>query len=308
MTLLTTTITQEISTDFPFESKFQKIGNDKIHYIEEGTGDPILFLHGIPMSSYSWRNIIPHISNSARCIAIDYMGFGKSDKPNIDYTFSDQYTYLEAFIDALKLKNITLIMTDMGGVLGTKYATIQPENIKGLVYMEAPFGDAQTFHKNGGMMQHMMFWMGNKDKFGYKMIVKENMFIKVMGMLIKRKLTKEEKEHYRSPFLKEESRKPLFALPNSFPKNGKNAQPNDMGDFLNKNNKFLVKTNIPKLLLYAKPGMLINKKVLKWINVNLSNIETKLVGKATHLMEEDLPHQIGSSINQWYLKLENKAV
>ena len=174
MTSLTTiTSAQEISTYFSFESKFQKIGNDKIHYIDEGTGDPILFLHGIPMSSYSWRNIIPHISNSARCIAIDYMGFGKSDKPNIDYTFSDQYTYLEAFIDALKLKNITLIMTDMGGVLGTKYATKHPENIKGLVYMEAPFGDAQTFHKNGGMMQHMMFWMGNKDKFGYKMIVKE---------------------------------------------------------------------------------------------------------------------------------------
>lgn len=304
MTLITTTVNaQKISSKFPFESKFQKIGNDKIHYIDEGTGDPILFLHGIPMSSYSWRNIIPHNVNSARCLAIDFMGFGKSDKPNIDYTFNDQYKYLEAFIDSLKLKNITLVMTDIGGVLGTRYAMKHPENIKGLIFMEAPFGDAQTFHKNGGMMQHMMFWMGGKDKFGNRMIVKKNMFIKMMGMLIKRKLTKDEKEYYRKPFLNEEARKPLFVLPNSYPKKGKNAQPNDMADFMNQNNAFLIKSNIPKLLLYTKPGMLVNKKTIKWINNNLSNIDTKLLGKAKHLMEEDVPHEIGRSIKDWYLKL-----
>lgn len=306
MTLIsTTTNAQEISSEFPFESKFQELGKDKIHYIDEGTGDPIMFLHGIPMSSFSWRNIIPQISDSSRCIAIDFMGFGKSDKPDIDYTFTDQYNYLEAFIDSLKLKNLTLVMTDIGGVLGTKYASEYPQKIKGLVFMETPFGDAQTFHKNGGMMQHMMFWMGGKDKLGHRMIVKKNMFIKMMGMLIKRKLTKEEKDYYRSPFLKEESRKSLFVLPNSFPKKGKNPEPNDMADFMNKNNDFLMKTDIPKLLLYAHPGMLVNKKSLKWIKNNISNIDSKLVGKAKHLMEEDLPLEIGNSINEWNLKLNS---
>lgn len=295
----TTANAQNISSKFPYQSRYQKIENNKIHYIDEGTGDPVLFLHGIPMSSYSWRNIIPQISDSARCIAIDFMGFGKSDKPSIEYTFSDQYNYLQAFIDSLKLKNLTLVTTDIGGILGTKYAMEHPENIKGLVFMETPFGDAQTFHKNGGMMQHMMFWMGRQDKFGHRMIVKKNMFIKMMGMLIKRKLTKEEKDYYKSPYLKEESRKPLFVLPNSFPKKGKKPQPNDMADFMNKNNEFLIKTNIPKLLLYARPGMLVNKKSLKWINNNIPNIETKLVGKAKHLMEEDLPLEIGQSINKW---------
>ena len=304
MTFISTAVSaQEISAEFPFESKFQKIGDDQIHYIDEGTGDPILFLHGIPMSSYSWRNIIPHLTNSGRCIAIDLMGFGKSDKPDIAYTFSDQYEYLEAFIDALDLKNITLVMTDIGGVVGTRYAKDHPENVKALVFMEAPLGDARTFHKNGGMMQHMMFWMGGKDKMGHRMIVKKNMFIKMMGMLIKRKLSKEEKAYYLAPFINEKARKPLFVLPNSFPKKGKNATPDDMADFMNKNNAFLVKTEIPKLLLYAKPGMIVNKKTLKWVNGNLTNIETKLVGKAKHLMEEDVPHQIGITINDWYLNI-----
>ena len=82
---------QSISADFPFESHYQQLGKDKMHYIDEGEGDPILFLHGIPMSSYSWRNVIPHLSDSSRCIAIDFMGFGKSDKPTIEYTFREQY-------------------------------------------------------------------------------------------------------------------------------------------------------------------------------------------------------------------------
>jgi len=306
MTLVSTSFNaQEITDKFTFESKFQKIRDNKIHYIDEGSGNPILFLHGIPMSSYSWRNIIPHLSDSARCIAIDFMGFGKSDKPKIEYTFIEQYNYLSAFIDSLKLTNITLVMTDIGGVIGTRYAMNNPNKIKGLVFMEAPFADAETFHKNGGMMQHMMFWMGGKDKMGYNMIVKKNMFIKMMSMLIKRKLTKREKEYYLQPFKTIDSRLPLFVLPNSFPRKGKNAQLNDMADFMNKNNEKLLKSDIPKLLVYAKPGMLVNKKVLHWVKENLTNLQTQYVGKAKHLMEEDLPHKIGEAIKNWYRTLKS---
>jgi len=295
---------QKISEEFPFESKFQKIGNDQIHYIDIGNGDPVLFLHGIPMSSYSWRNIIPHLSNGTRCIAIDFMGFGKSDKPKIDYTFTDQLNYLGAFIDALNLTNITLVMTDIGGIIGTSYAMNKPEKIKGLVFMESSLSDAQTFHKNGGFMQRMMFWMSRKPKMGYNKIVKKNMFLKMMPKLIERKLTDYEKEYYNQPFTTIESRIPIYNLAHSFPKKGKNAQQGDMGDFLNKNAQMLQKSEIPKLLIYAKPGMLVNKKVLKWAKGNLPNLQTQYVGKAKHLMEEDLPHEIGIAIENWYTKLK----
>src|SRR5262249_50527060 len=79
----------QISTEFPFRSNFIEVNGSKIHYIDEGKGEPILFLHGNPTSSYLWRNVIPHLTNNARCIAPDLIGMGKSDKPEIEYRFFD---------------------------------------------------------------------------------------------------------------------------------------------------------------------------------------------------------------------------
>ena len=84
----------EISADFPFESKYVEVLGSKMHYIDEGEGDPILFIHGNPTSSYLWRNIIPYVSDDARVIAVDLIGMGKSDKPDIDYRFVDHAKYL----------------------------------------------------------------------------------------------------------------------------------------------------------------------------------------------------------------------
>lgn len=295
---------QTISSEFPYESNFMALNGDSLHYIDEGEGDPILFLHGIPMSAYSWRNIIPHLSEDARCLAIDFMGFGKSDKPDIAYTYDQQYSYLERFIDSLDLKNITLVMTDIGGILGQKYARLHPEKIKGITLMETPVTNAVNFYKYGVMMQKMLFWMGGKDKFGYRMFVKKNMFIKMMSKLIVRKLSDEERDRYAEPFLTEKSRLPMFVLANGYPKKGKNAVVGDMADYLNQNSDWLVSSKLPKLILVAKPGMLINKKTLKWIDLNLLNCTTVHVGKAKHLMEEDLPLEIGVAIKSWYKALE----
>ena len=78
---------KQVSSEFPFRSNFIEIHDSKIHYIDEGIGEPILFLHGNPTSSYLWRNIIPHLKDNARCIAPDLIGMGKSDKPDIEYRF-----------------------------------------------------------------------------------------------------------------------------------------------------------------------------------------------------------------------------
>jgi haloalkane dehalogenase len=78
---------QEISAAFPFESHYVEVEGPKIHYADEGEGDPILFLHGNPTSSYLWRNIIPHVISMGWAIAPDLIGMGTSDKPNIEYRF-----------------------------------------------------------------------------------------------------------------------------------------------------------------------------------------------------------------------------
>ncbi|MFQ5574838.1 MAG: alpha/beta fold hydrolase, partial [Terriglobia bacterium] len=111
-----------VSAEFPFESKYVEILGSKMHYIDEGAGDPILFLHGNPTSSYLWRNIIPYLVPHGRCVAPDLIGMGKSDKPPIDYRFFTHSKYVEGFIDALGLENITLVIHDWGSGLGFHYA------------------------------------------------------------------------------------------------------------------------------------------------------------------------------------------
>ena len=122
---------QEISADFPFESHYVEVLGSKMHYIDEGEGDPILFLHGNPTSSYLWRNIIPHVTSLGRAIAPDLIGMGKSDKPDIEYRFFDHVKYIDDFIEALGLKNITLVIHDWGSGLGFHYAHRNDTNIKG---------------------------------------------------------------------------------------------------------------------------------------------------------------------------------
>ena len=96
----------KISSKFPFESKFANVSGRKIHYVEQGKGHPILFLHGNPTSSYLWRNIIPYAARQGRAIALDLIGMGKSDKPDIPYRFVDHAPFghwrTQTFIGALR--------------------------------------------------------------------------------------------------------------------------------------------------------------------------------------------------------------
>jgi haloalkane dehalogenase len=127
----------DISADFPFASRFVEVMGSEIHYIDEGAGDPILFIHGNPASSYIWRNIIPHVTPHARAIAVDLIGFGKSDTTDIAYGFADSFAYLEGFIEALGLTNVTLVVQDWGSGLGFHFANLNRDKIKGIVFMEA---------------------------------------------------------------------------------------------------------------------------------------------------------------------------
>ena len=120
----------------------------QMHYVEQGSGDPILFLHGNPSSSFSWRKVIPLLADIGRCVAPDHMGFGKSDKPKISYSFYNLSDYLDAFIDRLNLRNITLVIQDWGSPLGFDYFARHQSNVCGIVYFEAiikPFDSWNDF-------------------------------------------------------------------------------------------------------------------------------------------------------------------
>jgi len=290
---------QNISSEFPFRSNFLEIDGSSIHYIEEGSGDPILFLHGNPTSSYLWRNIIPHLTSCGRCIAIDLIGMGKSDKPDIDYRFVDHSKYVESFIDKMELKNITLVLHDWGSALGFHYAMRHEDNIKGIAFMEAIIKPAKwdEFPKDF----KMGFRLFRTPVLGWIMIVGMNIFVeKILPKAIVRGLTEEEKNCYREPYKYRKSRKPLWRWPNEIPIDG---YPADVTEIVLYYNQRLQETNLPKLLFYAHPGGIITSAMLEWCQQKLMNLETVDIGEGIHYLQEDNPHLIGSELAKWYNRI-----
>jgi len=288
----------QISSEFPFKSNYIEVNGSKIHYIEEGEGDPILFLHGNPTSSYLWRNVIPYLKDKGRCIAPDLIGMGKSDKPDIDYSFFDHVKYIEGFIEKMNLQNITLVVHDWGSALGFHYAMRNEANVKGIAFMEAIlmpfkwefFGDEEV---------RKIFKAFRTPKVGWDMIVNQNFFVEqILGKIGSvRNLSEEEMNHYRKPFEKPEHRKPVWKFPNEIPIED---IPQDVTEAVQSYNQKLQESNIPKLLFYAEPGALIPKTLVDWSRTNLKNLKTINIGPGTHYLQEDNPHLIGSELSIWY--------
>jgi pimeloyl-ACP methyl ester carboxylesterase len=116
---------------FPFESKWITIGEHQVHYVDEGQGEVILFAHGTPEWSFGYRELIKELRKHFRCIAMDMVGFGLSEKPvDGNYTCEAHASRLEKFIDVLNLKNITIVANDFGGGIAMSYVLSHPENIR----------------------------------------------------------------------------------------------------------------------------------------------------------------------------------
>ena len=287
--------TPSISADFPYESRYIEVLGSQMHYIEEGEGEPILFLHGNPTSSYLWRNVIPHVTGKGRCIAPDLIGMGKSDKPNLKYQFQDHYRYIEAFIEQLGLKNITLVIHDWGSAIGFHYASLNPDNVRGIAFMEAIVRTAKwsQFPRDFKMGFKLM----RTPFVGWMMISVMNAFVdKILPQATHRKLTPEEMAAYNAPYPTVASRKPLRVWPCEIPIDGK---PERMHKVVSEYGRSLVASTFPKLLLYANPGGLITKRTVEWCEENMPNLKTVDIGPGLHYVQEDNPDGIGKAIAQW---------
>lgn len=292
-------VEKDISADFPFESKYLEVNGSKMHYIDEGKGDPILFLHGQPTSNYLWRNIIPHLSKQGRCIAPDLIGMGKSDKPDIPYKFEDHYAYLEKFIEKLKLKNITLVIHDWGSGLGFHYANMHRDNIKAIAFMEAVY-KPMSWSDLPAQFQ-IAFRLMRTPFIGWMMISVGNIFLKKMlPDSMNRKMTKEEVDYYEKPYPNIASRKPVRVWPTQVPLDGK---PKHVYDKVKAYNQWLTETQIPKLCLYVHPGAIMTEKAIEYVKNNFPNTKMVDIGDSIHFIQEDHPHAIGKAISDWYSKL-----
>ncbi len=287
------------SAEFPFESKYIEVLGSKMFYIDEGEGTPFLFLHGNPTSSYLWRNIIPHVRPMGRMIAVDLIGMGKSDKPDIDYRFPTHIRYIDEFIRLLNLRDIVLVIHDWGSGIGFNYAMNNENNVKGIVFMEAVMWP--MYWKEFALVPKFLFRRFRHPKKGHKMIVKNNFFVeKVLPNFMVRKLSKEEMDFYREPFLEESNRKPVLVWQNEIPIDD---FPADNTEIVQRYYEKLKQSDIPKLLFWAKPGAILKEKDVNLIKRELKNLNDVYLGKGKHYLQEDHPEKIGKAIVDWFKNL-----
>lgn len=291
---------ERISDQVHLPSKFIEVNGSKMHYIETGEGNPILFLHGIPTSNYLWRNIIPHLATLGRCIAPDLIGFGNSDKPEIQYALADHIKYIEGFVEKLGLKHITLIMHGWGSVIGFDYAMRHEKNCIGLVFYEAFLRTG-----NGDNLslpyQEQLVTLQEEDN-AFDLSVNGVGFVDhIIPQTVMRTLTSKEMEVYRKPFLKDGSGKPIMQYLKELP-NGRGKSKVDAA--IAAYSKKLTKSRLPKLMLYSVPGFITTIATAMWAKENLPNLEIAAIGEEMHLAQETCPQLIGETISVWLQAVE----
>jgi haloalkane dehalogenase len=283
-----------------FTSQEVEVYGSKMHYVEQGQGDPILFLHGMPTSSYLWRNIIPYLAPLGRCIALDLIGMGKSDKPDIEYTIEDHIKYLDKFIETLKLKRITLVMHGWGSIIGLDYAMRREVNCKGLVLYEAYLRPSSE-DDISLPYQEQIYSLEEQEK-SYDFVMNGIDFVdKVLPQGMMCPLTEEEMNHYREPFYAEGAGKPLHQYLQEIPrKNGSSKVDQIIAEY----SKKLCHSKLPKLLLYSVPGFLTTMATAIWAKQHLPKLEVIEVGEELHYAQESNPSLMGESISVWLQGLD----
>ncbi|HEV2990751.1 MAG TPA: haloalkane dehalogenase [Candidatus Angelobacter sp.] len=294
-----------ISPEYPFKTKKIEVRKSRMSYIDEGSGNPILFLHGNPTWSYLWRNIIQGLTSVGRCVAPDLIGMGRSDKPEIDYSFEEHYEYLRSFIRKLELDRITLVLHDWGSALGFYWASCHPEKVKGLVFMEAmvkPYPTWEDFPARNAPQQLRDVFKAYRSEQGYDLIVKQNKFMEQTFQLAGRPLSRKEKDFYQEPFHTEHSREVILEWARQIPIAG---DPPDVTEKVTHYSDFLQETDKPKLLLYTEPGAILLKEQLDWCDENLIrlkkvNLDPQNRQVPIHLLQEKYPQKIVDAITNWY--------
>jgi len=274
-----------------------RILDTEMSYVDTGVGSPIVFLHGNPTSSYLWRNVIPHLSDRARCLAPDLIGMGRSGKsPTRSYRFADHARYLDAWFDKMQLtSDVTLVVHDWGSALGFYRAFRYPDQIRAIAYMEAIASPRrwEDFGEAAGIFRAL------RSPQGEHMILDQNAFVEnVLPRSVIRKLDDEEMAAYRAPFLEREARLPTLAWPRQIPIEG---EPADVTAIVEAYGTWLAESEIPKLLILGDPGAIITGRTRDFCRTWRNQREVVVPGR--HFLQEDSPDLIGIALRDFVLSL-----
>lgn len=298
------TATNEISSQDPHPRLRTDVGGIEMAYADTGSlaaasDGAVAFLHGNPTSSYLWRNIIPHVSALARCLAPDLMGMGESDAtPDGSYRFADHSRYLDAWFDTvLPGGPVTLVMHDWGSALGFHWARRNPERVRGLVYMEAIVRPVTWDEWPEAARQ---VFQGFRSEAGESMVLERNIFVeRVLPGSTLRGISDEAMAVYRRRYAEPgESRRPTLSWPREIPIEG---EPPDVAALVSEYAEWLSQTSVPKLFVNAEPGAILTGPQREFCRAFPNQREVTVPG--VHFIQEDSPHEIGAAIAEWYAGL-----
>jgi haloalkane dehalogenase len=281
-----------ISSVDPHERRRVAVLDSEMAYVDVGRGDPIVFLHGNPTSSYLWRNVIPHLARHGRCLAPDLIGMGASGKaPGGSYRFVDHARYLDAWFEALGLADrVTVVGHDWGSALGFHWAARFPERVKALAYMEAlvrPLTWAEWPDNARSIFQAM------RAPAGESIILDKNVFVeRILPGAVLRGLGEDEMRVYRAPWLAPgEARRPTLTWPREIPVEG---EPADVVAIVESYARWLATTTTPKLFINAEPGSILVGAQREFCRTWPNQREVSVRG--SHFVQEDSPDEIGGAI------------
>ena len=270
-----------------------------ISYVDTGADSdaarPVVFLHGNPTSSYLWRNVIPRVAESARCLAPDLVGMGRSGAaPSGSYRFVDHARYLDAWFDAvLPDGEVVIVGHDWGSALMFHWAHRNPERVAGLAYMEA-IVQSLTWEQWPDAATRV--FQGFRSDAGEAMVLENNVFVeRVLPGSVIRDLTDEEMAVYRAPFAEPgESRRPTLTWPREIPLDG---EPPDVVDIVDAYSSWLAESDMPKLFVNAEPGAILTGEQREFCRTWRNQTEATV--KGVHFVQEDSPDEIGAAIAGW---------
>lgn len=299
--------TTKIDAGWNYKAKYVTVDGKRLHYIDEkGDGDyTFVFIHGLPVWSYLWRNVMPHLQKRGRIVAIDLVGHGKSDKPNMDYSIGNIADLAVKQLDKLNLgNNIILVVHDWGGPVGFEYARQNPNRVKGIAFFEtlwAPVPNFDLLPPNFAQFQQFARSGEENDNTkgsSWDQMVNNSMILEqVVPSTMFRKLSDEEMQQYRKPYANVNERKAMWQLPREIPING---QPAEAQAFFEKLQAFMTTTQIPKYMPHGDPGFSIKVADYQMWTTLLPNSTHETVGKGLHFLQEDEPHKLGIAIRNWF--------
>jgi haloalkane dehalogenase len=257
-----------------------------LHFRSTGSGHPVVFLHGNPTSSHLWRHIVTGIAGH-RLIAVDLIGMGDSDKPDIPYRLGDHIAYVERFFDELGLRDAVVVAHDWGCAIVLGLSLRRPELVGALALMEGhlrPLPDWTTVE---------IFRPIREPGTGEHMVLDDNFFL---DTLLPAALPGADLAEYRRPYPDPASRRPLLQWARQIPVAG---DPPEVVDLLTAGWSALARRDIPKLLLYATPGAVVGPDAVAWAAATQPGLATVSIGTGGHFLPEERPREVATALSGW---------